>query len=192
MTSDLKQRIVEAATKSFSLFGYKATTMDQVARIAEVGKGTIYTFFTCKEYLFTHILNTLIQEMKRDANASIQAGAPFFANLERAFHAILSYRKQHEMFVKLSQELRDFGTHAVKDGLQKVEDAIVQYIAKHIADGIDSGNVKPCNSEVVAFMMLRTYTALVFDWERGHTRITDEEITRVFQLVFADGLDQRV
>jgi len=156
-------------------------------------KGTIYTFFECKEDLFTHMLNALIQEMRRDANASIQPGEPFFSNLERAFHAILSYRKQHEMFVKLSQELRDFfGTHAVKDGLQKVEDAIVHYIANHIVDGIESGNVKPCNPEVVAFMMLKTYTALVFDWGRGHTRITDDEITTVFRLVFADGLDQRV
>lgn len=50
------------------------------------------------------------------------------------------------------------------------EDAIVHYIANHIVDGIESGNVKPCNPEVVAFMMLKTYTALVFDWGRGHTR----------------------
>ncbi|MER2090772.1 MAG: helix-turn-helix domain-containing protein, partial [Sporosarcina sp.] len=42
---DRRQVILEAAAKSFSLFGYKATTMDQVAKIANVGKGTIYTFF---------------------------------------------------------------------------------------------------------------------------------------------------
>ncbi|MFD1909464.1 TetR/AcrR family transcriptional regulator [Paenibacillus rhizoplanae] len=36
----------------FSLFGYKATTMDQVAKIANVGKGTIYTFLrTRNSYL---------------------------------------------------------------------------------------------------------------------------------------------
>lgn len=49
---DRRQEILEAATKSFSLFGYKATTMDQVAKLANVGKGTIYTFFANKEELF--------------------------------------------------------------------------------------------------------------------------------------------
>ena len=44
MAIDRKRSIIEAATKSFSAFGYKATTMDQVAKLANVGKGTIYTF----------------------------------------------------------------------------------------------------------------------------------------------------
>lgn len=49
--ADRKKLIVEAAEKSFSEFGYKATTMDHVARRAGVGKGTIYTFFKNKEEL---------------------------------------------------------------------------------------------------------------------------------------------
>ncbi|MFD2875388.1 TetR/AcrR family transcriptional regulator [Paenibacillus rhizoplanae] len=53
----------------FSLFGYKATTMDQVAKIANVGKGTIYTFFTNKEQLFDEILRDVILEMKNDRRA---------------------------------------------------------------------------------------------------------------------------
>lgn len=52
---DRRQEILEAAARSFTLFGYKATTMEQVAKIANVGKGTIYTFFANKEILFQEI-----------------------------------------------------------------------------------------------------------------------------------------
>ncbi|GAA3330028.1 hypothetical protein GCM10020331_080890 [Ectobacillus funiculus] len=45
MAIDRKWAIIEAATASFASFGYKATTIDQVAKMANVGKGTIYTFF---------------------------------------------------------------------------------------------------------------------------------------------------
>ena len=65
---DRKQEIIDAATKSFSLFGYKATTMDQVAKIANVGKGTIYTFFANKEVLFQEIVIRMITEMKQEAD----------------------------------------------------------------------------------------------------------------------------
>ena len=41
MATDKKLKIINAAKKSFSNFGYKATTMDQIAKIAQVGKGTI-------------------------------------------------------------------------------------------------------------------------------------------------------
>lgn len=49
MSIDRKRQIIEAATKSFSLFGYKATTMEQIAKLANVGKGTIYTFLKTKK-----------------------------------------------------------------------------------------------------------------------------------------------
>ena len=49
MSVDRKKLILEAATKSFTQFGYKATTMDLVAKLANVGKGTIYTFFKTKK-----------------------------------------------------------------------------------------------------------------------------------------------
>lgn len=50
---DRRQQVLQAAAKSFSLFGYKATTMDQVAKIANVGKGTIYTFLQTKSNCLT-------------------------------------------------------------------------------------------------------------------------------------------
>ena len=68
---DRRHEILEAASKSFSLFGYKATTMDQVAKIANVGKGTIYTFFDNKEELFHEIVMQMIQEMKSEADQAI-------------------------------------------------------------------------------------------------------------------------
>ena len=69
---DRRQEILEAATKSFSLFGFKATTMDQVAKIANVGKGTIYTFFDNKEDLFHAIVFTMINQMKAEKDAVIK------------------------------------------------------------------------------------------------------------------------
>lgn len=74
---DRRQQVLQAATKSFSLFGYKATTMDQVAKIANVGKGTIYTFFTNKEQLFDEILRDVILEMKMIAEREIRRDKPF-------------------------------------------------------------------------------------------------------------------
>ena len=74
---DRKQEIIDAATKSFSLFGYKATTMDQVAKIANVGKGTIYTFFDNKEVLFQEIVIRMITEMKQEATIVMIEGNIF-------------------------------------------------------------------------------------------------------------------
>src|SRR3954466_13303925 len=107
MGPDRRKMIVEAATKSFSLFGYKATTMDQVAKLANVGKGTIYTFFKNKEELFNEIVSSLVKEMIAEADAVIDPKLPFAENVHRALYRLLEFRSQHQLMIKLIQEEKE-------------------------------------------------------------------------------------
>lgn len=47
-----RDEILEAAVRLFSTYGYHKTTMDQIAREAEVAKGTLYWHFSSKKDLF--------------------------------------------------------------------------------------------------------------------------------------------
>lgn len=185
---ELKEKITDAAAKSFSKFGYKGTTMEQVARIANVGKGTIYQFFQSKEELFQFILDRLIMEMKQVAVQSTDPEQPFYVNLNRTLNEMMQYRKQHELFVMIVRELREIGTGPVREGLQQVEDSIVQFIANELEQGIARGDVKPCEPKLVAFVMLKTYTSLVFEWEQQYEQLESERITSLFDLIFSEGL----
>ena len=44
-----RQRILEAALRLFSKFGFEKPTVEQIAAAADVGKGTIYNYFRTKE-----------------------------------------------------------------------------------------------------------------------------------------------
>ncbi len=52
MTTDKKLRIMQAAERLFTTRQFHEITLDQVARRANVGKGTIYLYFQDKEDLF--------------------------------------------------------------------------------------------------------------------------------------------
>jgi len=57
MYDKVKDTILEAALKLFQRFGYQKTTVEEIAREAQIGKGTVYLHFTSKE----EILLTLIK-----------------------------------------------------------------------------------------------------------------------------------
>ncbi|MFJ9384578.1 TetR/AcrR family transcriptional regulator [Peribacillus sp. NPDC101481] len=188
MSVDRKKLILEAATKSFSLFGYKATTMDQVAKIANVGKGTIYTFYKNKEELFKEIVQRLIEEMKYEAEQSLDDQLSFFENLHRAVYRILEFRQEHQLSLKLLQEEREIGTPAVQEMVNEMEEAIVSYIKEKLKIAIDKGYIQPCDPEITAFLMLKMYLALIFDWERNHAPLEKEEIAELFKIYLFKGL----
>ncbi|MEC0369393.1 TetR/AcrR family transcriptional regulator [Paenibacillus chibensis] len=185
---DRRKEILHAAAQSFALFGYKATTMDQVAKIANVGKGTIYTFFTNKEELFDEILYRVILEMKELAESKIRREETFFDNLYRVLDALLEFRDDHELFIKLSQEVRDVGTPKAREGLAQIERVILEYLEKEIACALGQGEIKPCDPQVVAVVMLKLYIALTSDFNQIREPLGKEEIHHYIRLFLADGL----
>ncbi|MEK4103409.1 MULTISPECIES: TetR/AcrR family transcriptional regulator [Paenibacillus] len=187
---DRRQQVLQAAAKSFSLFGYKATTMDQVAKIANVGKGTIYTFFTNKEQLFDEILHDMMMEMKKIAEREIRRDRPFFDNLHRVLDALLEFRSEQELFIKLSQENREFGTPQAGEGLEKIENVVLEYLEREVQQALQQGEIKPCDPKIVSVVMFRLYIVLTAELNKTHTPLDKEQIKMYFHLFLAEGLAQ--
>ncbi|RYM06169.1 TetR/AcrR family transcriptional regulator [Sporolactobacillus sp. THM7-7] len=188
MAVDRKDNIIVAAEKTFASFGYKASTMDLIARTANVGKGTIYTFFQNKEELFYEIMNKFIQRLKKVAMNGIDPEEPFFVNLHRVLYKVLELRKEHQLTIKLTQEIRDIGTRQAQQALENVEDAILGFLEVYIRDAVEKKEIKACSPKVTAFVLLKLYVALVFDWEEHHEPLTSDEIADLFDLYLMRGL----
>ena len=188
MAIDRRQQILEAATKSFTLFGYKATTMDQIAKLANVGKGTIYTFFTNKEQLFQLIVQDLIAEMKQVAEQQFAKYPTFPEQAHAALISILEYRKKHQFMMKLIEEEKEMGTPAVVEMAHEIEEAIVSYIKGTVDEAAKKGEIHTFDSEVAAFLMYKMYISLISDWERNHEPLEKGEIAEIFRQMFIKGL----
>lgn len=188
MATNRRKMIIEASTKSFSMFGYKATTMDQVAKLANVGKGTIYTFFKNKEELFEEIISTMVKEMIAEAESVIQPELTFTENVHRALYRLLEFRSQHQLMIKLIQEEREMGTLAVSEMLQHIEDEIIAYIKKKIETAMAKGAIPVANIEITSFLLLKMYIALVSDWEKNHQPLSSEQIAEIMKGFLLKGL----
>jgi AcrR family transcriptional regulator len=190
MAKDRKQQIIDAATNSFSLYGYKATTIDQVAKLANVGKGTIYTFFKNKEELFDEIINRLIKEMKKVADESVNPSYSFYENVHRSLYGLLEFRKEHQLTIKLSQEARDIGTPAVLEVMERLELAILNFIKEKVISAIQKGEIRECDPEITSFIMMKLYIALIFDWEKKREPLSKEKISELFEFYIFKGLSK--
>lgn len=186
---DRKQEILEAATKSFTLFGYKATTMDQVSKIANVGKGTIYTFFANKEILFQEIVVSMIRQMKQEVENVLDPKESLMTNSHVALMKILQFREEHLLYAKLIQEEKELGTPTVEQILRIVESEIITYIAMKIQIGIDKNEIRPCEPQLVAFLLFKSYLAFVVDWQETHEQpLPEEKILSLFKETIFRGL----
>lgn len=154
--------------------------MDQVAKIANVGKGTIYTFFANKEELFHAIVRQMIEEMRRASDAAATEGASFEQNAHARLMQLLKFRETHQLYVKLIEEEKELRTPMVSEVLASIEEEIIEYVRQKIERGVAKGELKPCDSELVAYLLFKSYLALIVDWPRTHDRkLTEENIAQL-------------
>jgi AcrR family transcriptional regulator len=62
--------ILDAALRVFGQYGYRRTSMEDIARETGIGKGTIYLSFAGKEEVFQALSQRLAQRMLADAQAA--------------------------------------------------------------------------------------------------------------------------
>ena len=96
--------IINAAERVFSEKGYVSTTMEEIARQAEFGVGTLYKFFDNKADLHTEILRTKLNQMEQQAYAAIEAGTTPLEKIERYFSLRIEFFWGNQEFFRLFQE----------------------------------------------------------------------------------------
>lgn len=93
-----RQKLVEAARKTFSEKGFQHSTMKDIITEAEVGYGTAYVYFPNKDTLFCEVIDIYIQRMLE------VAGSPFTPVSVR--EAVEKIEKQTEAFLRAAYEDR--------------------------------------------------------------------------------------
>lgn len=76
------KNIKQAALELFELYGFKKTSMDDIARKAQVSKVTIYKHFGSKDNLVEVVVKELFLSISEELRSIIRGNLPFFEKLE--------------------------------------------------------------------------------------------------------------
>ncbi|QDL55567.1 TetR/AcrR family transcriptional regulator [Rhodoferax aquaticus] len=90
------QAILDAAERLFVRYGYRKSSMDDVAREAGIAKGTVYLYYAGKEALFRALLERIGEAVISASHAAAQAEQPFSERLFGVLDAMYGYF--HERF----------------------------------------------------------------------------------------------
>ena len=73
MDDNKREKILLAAQELFSEKGFHETTVEEIARQANVAKGTVYIYFDSKEQLFKEVIKSGFKELKRKTEEKIES-----------------------------------------------------------------------------------------------------------------------
>lgn len=85
-----RARILEGARQVFLAYGFQRTTMDDIARAAEISRPALYLMFRNKTDIYRALAAGHTEEMIHSANAALSGEGSLFERLEKSFDCILT------------------------------------------------------------------------------------------------------
>lgn len=169
-------KILNAAKQVFSLFGYKGTTVEHIAKTAGISKGAIYLFFETKEDILKAIIHNVNDDLAQTIDDNMAIEGTIHEKLHHTIQGCMQFRKDHELLNKLEQEAAEYSTEASKNALAEINCETVHFIASRLEKAEQENLIQVPDKLLTAFLLCRMYEALVFEWEKFGDPLSADEV----------------
>ena len=136
--TEVKDKIVQAAITTFSKYGYDKTRMDDIAKSAKLGKGTLYLYFKSKEELFYAISENSIKELKEQLSKLFSKKEDLVHDAEKFYdqYRNLIHDSEKVSFEMIAESSRNPKLRkALYEQRMKVYDIVIDYLRRQIEKG---------------------------------------------------------
>lgn len=146
-----KDAILKAALQLFSHRSFGGTTIPEIARVANVGAGTIYRYFISKEdlvnELFVRVLDDFTEHLQVGLHGQMDTRTRFHHLFNNAWNYVMN-NVEAFLFINLNDE----ATY-LNDRSRKSFSRMWDYIAEMVEQGADKGELIKLDPKFVASLV---------------------------------------
>jgi len=150
--NDKHVKILMAAKDVFEKQGYHGAKVAEIAKKADVGKGTVYEYFESKQVLFEQMIIFLIQAGQEYTNKLIASTDDVIEKLRLISEVQADIIKNHGQLFNVILVRLNESSNELKTLFSKTRDRQLDMIEALVNQGIESGIFKPCNSKHFAIV----------------------------------------
>jgi len=173
-----RRRILRAAAELFLKQGYRKTSIEDIARRAEVGKGTVYLHFESKGVLLMHVIAVEKQALLQRLEPLLQGELPEAERLRYYLELVLTSARELPLSarllsgdVELFAALEDIGAERIAQN--RAEGSLwMMELIELAAPGVWSDEEKRARADVLT--SLGFFSAMLLDERIRGERSLDE------------------
>lgn len=180
-----RDRILEASLEVFSEKGFHLATVDDIADLAGVGKGTLYRYFKNKEALFNEVVNVRLQQLETKAERILDGHDDVLTLISKYMQLYFEFFDQNQRFYRVMvQEQLDF-RHRVQDLYIEKLMRRVPLLKRKISEARLRNIVKDVNFQTVFYGVMGFMHGVIQRWLANDCAYSLlEELPTVRQVLF--------
>jgi len=182
---EFRKKIIITAGQIFSRFGFKKTTMEEVAKAMKMGKSSIYYYYSSKEEIFEAVVLSEANLLRNELTTAIKSVESPIGKMEKyVFVRMKSFEKLSNYYNAIFDKNLDHYTfiEKIREKYDREEIAILRLI---LYDGVRKKVFTVQNSEYTALAIQTTLKGLEVPlfWEKREVNI-DLRLKAILDVLF--------
>lgn len=175
VTAMMKDTILEAAGSVLDQYGVNGITMDRVATMAGLAKGSLYNYFQDKNELLHFVFDRLVGPFLQAIEQIAGGDLPAPQKLEEILRVTLERSDRHKRIIRLLSETNQ--DYKIRKSLRP---QVLQIFSEIIERGIAEGSLRPHNVAHTARMFLGCFVEL---FELQMSNASDAEVNEYVEVL---------
>jgi AcrR family transcriptional regulator len=179
-----RKRILAAARRRFETYGYRRTSIAEIARDAGIAVGTVYRYFAGKEAVFLAVIEDLNDAWLAESRTALDGPGSAMDRMRRLGAASIRFAAENALITAIAMRDTDIVFAPL---LERVYDDLrrqnVAMMADVIRDGIREGSFRDIDPERAAYVLFMTGGMLSLQQHYPY-----EELMPVFEEIVYQGL----
>lgn len=178
-----RRKVLNSAARAFARLGFRATTMDDIAREVRATRGLVYYHFRSKAEIFYELHMAALDELIDGFHRSVDRVRGPAQKLERAIQAHVDFTCRRLTLAGVTSRMMEI--HNARDFPRRYREAIVakrdeyeRLFKELIQEGVAQGVFRTTDVSVAEKTVLGALNWMVF-WYRPRGRLSAAQLTRL-------------
>lgn len=189
-----RRHILEAASDICAKKGFQGVTIEEIARLAGVGKGTVYEYFPSKEALFHELLEAAAASYAAVVTSALEGAGPIHVRLVEMVRSSIEHIEGNRSLARLIL-MQPAGISAASwiQTMWTARDICVRAVQAALAEAMDRGEMRRADAAVaaLAFFAASHFCALqrLSSPDSPTANLPPEQVAEALVDLFLSGLD---
>lgn len=185
-----RKEIVDAASQVFSAVGFYRADMNEIAKLANIAKGTVYLYYPSKKDLFLAVISVGLKHLSDIIENTIKDVENPLEELKISIISYTTFFKENQPFYRIllhpDKEVKD----DIERTWQNYTLSKIPSIADTLERGIILGLFREINTNTVSYMILGMIDQTLGLWISNPNRESIESMTEQALEIIIKGIEK--
>lgn len=188
LVADYRRRtILDAARTVFSRHGFAGTTVDLIAREADVAKGTLYLYYPSKSAIYAATVVAALEDLTRDTVAALEPGRPSRDVLRAFFETRWRFFERNAEFFRIyktEEEALGRAGAVVRRAATRLHERQIKALERVLEAGMRAGDLRRINARASARVIFDLSYGVIVRRLRGFGPAAAPDVEEVLELLW--------